>query len=196
MFTISHVTQKIWPLVLLSMFGTLAGLVFVEKFRNAVLFMAMSKWRILRQLIMGMRQMLFLGSLNMLHANGINLARAVQIAAEGLKGTPMYRELIEAGKRYQMSGLPFSEAVRKFTSCDPQVGHMISIGERSSSLDDQLRLLTNMYEEEVDQTVNDFTQIVNIVALLLACVLISMVFIGAFLPIFLMGPKMMYGQGI
>ena len=105
-------------------------------------------------------------------------------------------ELIEAGKRYKVSGLPFSEAVRKFTSCDPQVSHMVSIGERSSSLDEQLKLLTVMYEEDVDQCVTDFTQAVNLVALITACILIAMVFIGAFLPIFLMGPKMMNGQGL
>lgn len=73
---------------------------------------------------------------------------------------------------------------------------MISIGERSSSLDVQLQLLTEMYEEETDEMVAQFTGAVNILSLLIACVLISCVFIGAFLPIFMMGPKMMNGSGM
>ncbi|MCB1230042.1 MAG: type II secretion system F family protein [Verrucomicrobiae bacterium] len=191
LFKISHVVKKVWPFFVIGMASVVCTFLFVEKVRNFVISMAMSKWRLLRQLIMGMRQMLFLGTLNMLHANGITLAKSIQIAAASLKGTPMFQELIDAGIRYQSSGLPFSEAIRKFTSCDAQVAHMIGIGERSSSLDAQLGLLVNMYEEDVNQLVNEFTAAVNFASLVFASLLISMVFIGAFLPIFLMGPRMM-----
>ncbi len=190
-FTVSHITKKLWVFVVTGMFGSVALLGFSIKVRNFVVTVLMSKWRVLRQLVMGMRQVLFLGTLNMLHSNGVNLSKAVAIAAEGLKTTPMYDELMNAGDKYVKTGLPFSEAIRKYTSCDPQVGHMISIGERSSSLSDQLGLLTEMYEEEVEQVVAEFTQIVNLMAMAGACFLISLVFIGAFLPIFMMGPKMM-----
>ncbi|MCB1237023.1 MAG: type II secretion system F family protein, partial [Verrucomicrobiae bacterium] len=123
LFKISHVVKKVWPFFVIGMASVVCTFLFVEKVRNFVISMAMSKWRLLRQLIMGMRQMLFLGTLNMLHANGITLAKSIQIAAASLKGTPMFQELIDAGIRYQSSGLPFSEAIRKFTSCDAQVAH-------------------------------------------------------------------------
>lgn len=191
LFKISHVVKKIWPIIIFGMLGTGALFMFVEKARSFVLNMAMAKWRLLRKLVMGMRQMMFLGTLNMLHSNGITLARSIEIAAQSLKGTQLCQELIEAGLRYKNSGLPFSEALKKFTSCDAQVCHMVSIGERSSSLEMQLDLLTNMYEEEVNQLIAEFTAAINFLSLALASVLISIVFIGAFLPIFLMGPKMM-----
>ncbi|MCB1063129.1 MAG: type II secretion system F family protein [Verrucomicrobiae bacterium] len=191
LFTISHVVKKIWLPFVIGLGSIIGTFLFVEKVKNFVINMTMSKWRLVRQLVMGMRQMLFLGTLNMLHANGITLAKSIDIAAASLKGTPMYQELIDAGRRYQASGLPFSEAIRKFTSCDAQVAHMIGIGERSSSLDAQLEMLTNMYEEEVNQYVNEFTAAINFVTLVIAALLIAVVFIGAFLPIFLMGPKMM-----
>lgn len=196
LFKLSHITKKVWVLVVGSMLGSVFSFLFIEKVRTNVIFFMMSRWRLLRKLIMGMRQLLFLGSLDMLHSNGINLSRAVEISANSLKGTPMHDELLTAGKRYLETGLPFSEAIRKFTSCDPQVAHLISIGERSSSLDQQLKLLTTMYEEEVEQVVFEFSQVVNIIVLFSAALLITMVFIGAFLPIFLMGPKMMNGQGL
>lgn len=196
LFKMSHITKKIWIPFVLALLGAVFSFLFVEKVRNAVTYFMMARWRLLRKLVMGMRQLLFLGSMDMLHSNGINLARSVEISAEGLKGTPMHDELLEAGKRYIETGLPFSDAMRKFTSCDPQVSHLISIGERSSSLGTQLKLLTQMYEEDVDQIVNEFATIVNIIVLFSAAILITMVFIGAFLPIFLMGPKMMNGQGL
>lgn len=196
LFKMSHVTKKVWVFIVGGIIGSVMTFFMVEKVRNAVIFFLMARWRLLRKLVMGMRQLLFLGSMDMLHSNGINLSKAVEISAESLKGTPMYEELRNAGRRYIETGLPFSDAIRKFTSCDPQVSHLISIGERSSSLGTQLKLLTMMYEEDVDQIVNEFAQIVNIVVLIAAALLITMVFIGAFLPIFLMGPKMMNGQGM
>lgn len=191
LFKMSHITKKVWVPFILVLLGSVFSYLFLEKVRSPVTYFLMARWRLLRKLVMGMRQLLFLGSMDMLHSNGINLAKSVEISAESLKGTPMYEELLNAGRRYIETGLPFSDAVRKFTSCDPQVSHLISIGERSSSLGTQLKLLTQMYEEDVDQIVNEFSQVVNLIVLMSAAVLITMVFIGAFLPIFLMGPKMM-----
>lgn len=196
LFKLSHITKKVWVPFILGLLTCVFSFLFVEKIRTAVTFFMMARWRLLRKLIMGMRQLLFLGSMDMLHSNGINLSKAVEISAKSLKGTPMYDELRTAGRRYLETGLPFSEAIRKFTSCDAQVAHLISIGERSSSLDTQLKLLTTMYEEEVDQVVNEFAAVVNVIVLMSAALLITMVFIGAFLPIFLMGPKMMNGSGM
>jgi type II secretory pathway component PulF len=196
LFKLSHVTQKIWVLLVGGMLGSVFSFLFIGKVKNAVTFFMMSKWRLLKKLIMGMRQLLFLGSLEMLHSNGINLSRAVEISAASLKGTPMHDELIQAGQRYIETGLPFSEAIRKFTSCDPQVSHLIAIGERSSSLGEQLQLLNEMYEEDVEQIVQQFATTVNLIVMMIAALLITAVFIGAFLPIFLMGPKMMSGSGM
>lgn len=195
MFKVSHVTRKVWPAFVLLLGGTACLIAFVRPVKDAVLALLMSKVRLLRELIMGMRQMAFLGSLNMLHANGITLAKSIETAAESVKNTPMFDELIDAGKRYKETGIPFSEAIKKFTSCDPQVSHMIGIGEKSSSLVDQLDLLVEMYEEDTAATVETFAALVNLLTLLIAGVLISFVFIGAFLPVFLMGPKMMEAAG-
>ena len=196
LFGVSHVTRFVWPFVVGSL--TTLGLLLwkAHGFRNTILYLLMSKWRMLRQLVMGMRQMLFLGSLNLMHSNGLTLAASIATAASSVKGTPLYAELLEAGKKYISLGLPFSEAIKKYTSCDHQVSHMISIGERASSLDSQLEMLVTMYEEDTDRMMDDLTQVMNILVLLFASVLIACVFIGAFLPIFLMGPKMMNGQGL
>ena len=68
---------------------------------------------------------------------------------------------------------------------------MLSIGEKSASLDSQLEMLTGMYEEDAESHMATFTAAINFIVLLIAVGLIAAVFIGTFLPIFLMGPKMM-----
>ena len=194
MFGVSHITQNIWPVVVLVILASILIIVFSNKVRNAILTFAMSKWRLLRLLVMGLRQLTFLGTLHMLHSNGINLAKAIRTAAESVRNTPLYPELQTAADRYQHSALPVSDAFRKFTSCDQQIGHMLSIGERTASIDSQLDLLAQMYEEDTENYMEDFTQVINFIVLLVAVILIAAVFIGTFMPIFLMGPKMMKGS--
>jgi type II secretory pathway component PulF len=153
--------------------------------------MAMSKWRLLRLLIMGLRQMTFLSTIKLLHSNGINLAKSIRVAANSVKGTPFYEELRTAADKYEHSGVPLSAAFAKYTSVDTQVTHMLGIGEKSASIDSQLEMLCDMYQEESENNMASFSAAVSFLVLLLAVMLIAAVFIGTFLPIFLMGPKMM-----
>ena len=190
-FHMSHFTQSVWHIGVLSIIGVIAAVLISSKLRNIILNLAMSKWRVLRNLVMGLRQMTFLGTMHMLHSNGINLAKSIATSANSVKGTPMHDELLTAAEKYQETGLPVSEAFRKFTSCDPQIGHMLFIGERSASIDTQLKMLADMYEEDTRAATEDFTATLGFIVMIIAVILIATVFIGTFLPIFMMGPKMM-----
>lgn len=190
-FNVSHFTQAVWPFVILGLI--ILGIVIwrSDKVRNVILSVSMSKWRLLRLLVMSLRQMTFLSTMQLLYSNGINLAKSMRVAANSVKRTPLYEEVRKAADQYEHSGVPLSVAFNKFTSVDDQVTHMMSIGERSASIDSQLKMLSEMYEEESENHMNDFTQVLNFLVLLTAVSLIGAVFIGTFLPIFLMGPKMM-----
>ena len=190
-FKVSHFTQAVWPFAILGLITLIIVIWRSYKVRNAILSVAMSKWRLLRLLIMSLRQMTFLSTMELLYSNGINLAKSMRVAANSVKRTPLYEEVRKAADQYENAGVPLSVAFVKFTSVDEQVSHMMSIGERSASIDTQLRMLAEMYEEESENHMNDFTQVLNFVVLLTAVSLIGAVFIGTFLPIFLMGPKMM-----
>jgi type II secretory pathway component PulF len=192
-FKVSHFTQLVWPVVILSIIGIAVTIWRSEKVRTVILGFAMAKWRLLRMLIMSVRQMTFLATIKLLHGNGINLAKSIRVSANSVKGTPFYKELREAADKYENSGVPLSTAFAKFTSVDAQVVHMLAIGEKSASIDNQLELLTHMYEEEAENHMATFTASINFIVLLIAVFLISAVFVGTFLPIFLMGPKMMQG---
>jgi type IV pilus assembly protein PilC len=190
-FKVSHITQSIWPVLVLSIIGTAVVIWRSDKVRNLILGLAMSKWRLLRNLILSLRQMTFLATIKLLHANGINLAKSIRVSANSVKGTPFYSELREAADKYEHSGVPLSTAFAKYTSVDSQVVHMLSIGEKSASLDTQLEMLSQMYEEDAENYMGAFTASIGFIVLLGAVALIAAVFIGTFLPIFLMGPKMM-----
>ena len=190
-FSFSHVVQATWPFFVGALVVLAVALVRSPEFRQTLLRLLMSRWLLLRQLVMGLRQSAWVGTLQMLYANGINLARASTLSAKVLEGTLMYEGFIRASKAYENTGVPFAEALRRNAELDPQVIHMIGIGEKSASLPQQLELLRDIYEEDTAAYMGDFTEVINFLTLAAAVFLIGLVFSGAMLPIFLMGPKMM-----
>ena len=190
-FKISQFTQETWWIFVIAILATALAIVFSPKIRTVILGFGMARWRLLRQLIMSLRQMTFLATIKLLHANGINLAKSIRVSANSVKNTPFYAELRAAADKYENSGVPLSTAFSKYTSVDPQVTHMLSIGEKSASLDMQLEMLAEMYEEDANNYMVAFAAVVNFIVMLIAVFLIAAVFVGTFLPIFLMGPKMM-----
>lgn len=190
-FKVSHFTQSVWHIVVLTVLAIAITIFKSERVRGIIMGVAMSKWRLFRLLIMSLRQMTFISTIKLLHSNGINLAKSIRVSANSVKGTPFYNELREAADKYENSGVPLSTAFAKYTSVDSQVTHMLSIGEKSASLDSQLEMLSEMYEEDAENYMAAFAATISFAVLLIAVALIAAVFIGTFLPIFLMGPKMM-----
>lgn len=192
-FKVSHFTQATWPVFVAGVVGIAVTISRSAKVRNLILGFVMSKWRLLRLLIMSLRQVTFISTIQLLHSNGINLAKSIRVSANSVRNTPFYDELRTAADKYEHSGVPLSTAFAKYTSVDSQVTHMLSIGEKSASLDAQLGMLSEMYEEDLQTHMDTFAAAISFVVLLIAVSLIAAVFIGTFLPIFLMGPKMMQG---
>lgn len=190
-FKVSHFTQQVWPIFVIGVISIAVIIFRSVHVRNLLLGFVMSKWRLLRLLVMSLRQVTFLSTIQLLHSNGINLAKSIRVSANSVKNTPFYEELRNAADKYEHSGVPLSTAFAKYTSVDAQVTHMLSIGEKSASLDAQLGMLCEMYEEDLQNHMSTFAAVISLVVLLMAVVLIAAVFIGTFLPIFLMGPKMM-----
>jgi type II secretory pathway component PulF len=190
-FQVSHVVQAIWPLVVLILVATGIAVWKSTSIQNMIINLAMAKFRVVRTMIMSLRQMTFLSTIRLLYSNGINLAKSLRVAAVSVKTTPFYDELRKAAEVYEKSGVPLSSAFAKYTSVDPQVVHMLAIGERSASLDTQLQMLADMFEEDAEQLMDDFSQFISLVVMIIAVMLIAAVFLGTFMPIFMMGPQMM-----
>ena len=190
-FKVSHFTQAVWPVFIAILVGIALVIYRSGHVQSLILGLAMSRWRLLRQLIMSLRQLTFLSTIKLLHSNGINLAKSIRVSANSVRNTPLYDELRTAADKYEHSGVPLSTAFAKYTSVDSQVTHMLSIGEKSASLDSQLEMLSEMYEEDAQNYMAAFAATISFIVLIIAVSLIAAVFIGTFLPIFMMGPKMM-----
>ena len=190
-FKVSHVVQKTWPLVIMILIAIVVTVYKSNMVKNTLMNLAMAKFRVVRMMVMSLRQMTILSTIKLLYSNGINLAKSLRVAANSVKTTPFHRELRKAADMYEKSGVPLSSAFAKYTSVDPQVVHMLAIGEKPASIDTQMSMLAEMFEEDAEQLMDDFSQFVSFSVMIIAVMLIAAVFLGTFMPIFLMGPQMM-----
>lgn len=191
-FRLSHVTQVLWIPVGLGLAAFAVALMRSATLRNQILGFAMSRWRLLRELVMGVRQLTFLGTLHMLVSNNIPVDEALDTCARVMRGTPFEPEIREAKRRYGL-GNSLADSIRKYTSCDETVSHMIEVGERVADVDGQLALLVTMYEERTADRMEDFTTVVTVVGLIVTVLVMGFVYVSAYMPIVLSGPRMMQG---
>src|SRR5258708_1360247 len=159
-------------------------------FRTLIFTFLLKHWKLLRQIILGFRQLTFIGTFEMLLSNNVPISDALETCARTVKNTPLENELMTV-KTQMALGLNLGAAIRKYTSVDTQVFHMLEIGEKASNLSEQLRLLRDLYEEETAQRIDFFTGFVGVASKILTVSVIGMIYIGTYMPIILAGPKMM-----
>src|SRR3984957_11175910 len=159
-------------------------------FRTLIFAFLLKHLKLLRQIILGFRQLTFIGTFEMLLSNNVPISDALDTCAITVKNTPLQKELLTV-KSQMALGLNLGEAIRKYTSVDPQLSHMLEIGEKSSNLTEQLRLLRDLYEEETAQRIEFFTGFVGIASKVLTVSINGMIYIATYIPIVLAGPKMM-----
>jgi type II secretory pathway component PulF len=159
-------------------------------FRTLIFTFLLKHLKLLRQIILGFRQLTFIGTFEMLLSNNVPISDALTTCAHTVKNTPLEKELLTVQSQMAL-GLNLGEAIRRYTTVDPQLSHMLEIGEKSSNLTEQLRLLRDLYEEETAQRIEFFTGFVGVASKVLTVSVIAMIYIGTYMPIVLAGPKMM-----
>src|SRR6202044_2618650 len=87
-------------------------------FRTAVFTFLLKHWKLLRQIILGFRQLTFIGTFEMLLSNNVPISDALETCALTVKKTPLEKELLNV-RSQMLLGLNHGEAIRKYTSVDP-----------------------------------------------------------------------------
>jgi type II secretory pathway component PulF len=194
-FGFSHVFQAAYIPTTIVTIAFLLACFLSRSFRESMAKLLMSRWKMLGQIVMGFRQLTFLGVFEMLISNNIPIADALDTCSRTLKNTPLEKELQEVKAKLSL-GINLGEAIRRYTSFDAQLSHMVEIGEKSSNLSEQLLLLRDLYEEETNQRIELFTGMIGLLSKLVTVAVIGGIYIGTYLPIIMAGPKMMNSGGL
>ena len=189
-FQLSHIVRAGWPFAYAVIAAVAATLFFSAKVREGLVSFIVSRWSVARHMVMGVRQLMILGTMNMVIKNGGSVADALSSASKVVAGTRIGEEIKLVAVKFA-SGLRLEESFRRYSGCDKQVSHMIGAGEKAGTLAEQLGLLTEMYEEQTGDAMGIFVGASSFLTLLIATAMIGFVFLSSVLPTVLMGPKML-----
>jgi len=189
-FSFAAATRMAWPFVATGLLGMAGIIIFRRRTREQMIAYVGKIWPVVQRLVGGFRQMLFLGVLSMLTRNGISIEDALTVCGQTLTGSSFATALGRVRRLYG-AGLPLSQALSKEGHWDPVLCHMVGVGENSGTLEEQLVLLVQLYEEQTEEAMDAFVQMVSLGTISAAVFLIGFVFVGTYLPIVLMGPRMM-----
>ncbi|TRX52700.1 type II secretion system F family protein [Thalassomonas sp. M1454] len=128
----------------------------------------------------------FARTLSTTFAAGVPLIDALDSAA-GASGNAVYRNGIKEIRSEVSSGMQMNLAMRNVSLFPDMVIQMVAIGEESGALDDMLAKVATIYEQEVDDAVDNLTALLEPLIMSVLGVVIGGLIIAMYLPIFAMG---------
>jgi len=199
-FALSGFTRGTWPIFAVTIASIVAFLAVTPKAREAILVVLMSRIKTLREMIMGMRQLSILSTMDLIlncygPNSGLGMMSALKSATDVSEGSTYHEELKRVTSLYESGGMPLGAALEANSSFDPQITQLLGLGEETNSSGDQVDNLCEMYEELTSDAMNRFKMTAYIFALLYAVVIVLLIAAGVIFPLLLLGPKMINSSG-
>lgn len=116
--------------------------------------------------------------------SGLLITDSLLLSAESI-GNYKYKIAIDKIVEDIKNGLPLSEAISKFPKLFPNLFlSLVTVGERTGSLQEILITFSDFYEEEVDNQLKNLTSFLEPVLLLLMGLMIGAIAVSIILPIY------------
>ena len=125
----------------------------------------------------------YLKTLSTLYASGLNIERTFSIAAEVVQNAVIGDALHEVTESV-MTGEGIGQAMLKTGIFPAIVVDMISIGEKTSSLDNTLQRASDIFDKEVPETIKKVFGYIEPLIIVLLGGLVLLVLLSIFLPIY------------
>jgi type IV pilus assembly protein PilC len=119
-------------------------------------------------------------------AAGVPLPDALESAA-GASGNAVFRDAIMEIRSEVTSGMQMNLAMRNCDIFPDLVIQMVAIGEESGAVDDMLSKVATVYEQQVDDAVDNLTALLEPMIMAVLGVVIGGLIIAMYLPIFQIG---------
>jgi type IV pilus assembly protein PilC len=177
------------PIILGAIFGVIMvikkalqrNLPLMQKFDKAIM-----KLPVLGQLISDSIMARITMVLANLIAGGVNLIEAMEIVKNSIGNTQIQSSL-EKVKRDIFSGKPFSSALRDTKDFPETMCGFIEVGEETGKLNEMLTTVSLYYEEEFDNSVDSFSQLLEPLMIVFLGLVIGFILVAMYTPIFKMG---------
>jgi type IV pilus assembly protein PilC len=127
----------------------------------------------------------FARSLATLVAAGVDIIKAIEITAQTSGNWVIEQALLEARQKVH-EGAPISQPLVESPVFPPMVSQMIKVGEETGELDTMLGKIADFYEEEVDAAIATLTSIIEPVMMIGVGLMVGVIVISMYLPMFKM----------
>lgn len=125
----------------------------------------------------------FVNALRTLHEAGTPILSALEMARDAAGNAWVEDDLDRAIDKVR-DGLPLTAALGDATSLEPLVPRMISVGEKSGSLDEALEHVQKLYDREVEAGTKRLLSLLEPAILLFSGGVVALVVFATLLPIF------------
>ncbi len=116
-----------------------------------------------------------------MNRTGVNITETLQIIQKSL-GNAVYNQEIELVAENILRGESIADALRKSNYFPELLVDMVAIGEKSGSLDDMLLSVSNYYEEEVSEMVQNMSSLIEPIITVVLGGMILLLALALFLP--------------
>ncbi len=116
-----------------------------------------------------------------MNRTGVNITESLKIIQKSL-GNAVYNKEIEIVTENIIKGESIADSLRKSKYFPELLVDMVSIGEKSGSLDDMLLSVSNYYEEEVNEMVENMSSLIEPIITVVLGGMILLLALALFLP--------------
>jgi len=183
----SRVTEYGWPFLLAALVAAPLAVKVVGARPEGRLFLARLRMRIplLGENIRRYNVSQMCRTLGTLVAGGIPIVSALDVVAEAM-GNEWYKVELRNVKRQVLEGQSLWSSLERAGIATPMAVEMVEVGESTGSLAEMLDQVSQFYDEELATAVERFVALLEPALLLFMAVLISLVVLSVYMPLFSM----------
>jgi type IV pilus assembly protein PilC len=127
----------------------------------------------------------FSRTLSTLVAAGVDIIKALEITGQ-TAGNWVIEDALAGVRTKVHEGVPIAQPLVENEIFPPMVAQMVKIGEETGELEKMLAKIADFYEDEVDAAVSSLTSIVEPIMMIGVGVMVGIVIIAMYLPMFKM----------
>ena len=137
------------------------------------------------QVVLKVTMARFSRTLSTLVAAGVDIIKALEITGT-TAGNSVIEEALADVRAKVHEGVPIAQPLEDNPVFPPMVSQMVKIGEETGELEKMLGKIADFYEDEVDASIQSLTSIIEPLMMLAVGVMVGVIIISMYLPMFKM----------
>ena len=125
----------------------------------------------------------FTSTLSTMLGSGIALIDSLEVCIDTVDNTVIAKDL-DVAKKKIMEGATLTDSFKRISYFPDMVTQMLRVGEQTGKIDDMLKRISSIFEDEVSELLEDMTKLVEPIIIVFLGVGVGGIMIAMYLPIF------------